>query len=133
MSYRFLEHTGDVRMEATGATREELFTEALRGMFSYLKPKLHEGEAKREVRVVSPDQTALLIDFLNEALRLSQTHKEAYREVKFQKLEEISLEAELHGNSVASFEDDIKAVTYHEADVRRDEKGEWIAKLVFDI
>jgi len=135
MPYRFLEHTADVRMEVKGKDLKGLFSGAMAGMMAFLRPKVL-GEivgVKRQISLSSPDATALLVDFLGEVLRLSQTNKEAYHKAVFHKLSENSLEAELFGVPVESFEDDIKAVTYHEAKVAKNEKGEWQTLIVFDI
>jgi len=87
----------------------------------------------RTVTVYASDRTALLVDFLNEALSLAQIHKEVYLSVAFSTFSEIALEATLKGAKVDEFNEDIKAVTYHEADVRQNEKGEWETTLIFDI
>lgn len=133
MPYAYLEHTADVRMEVTDGTIPGLFEQALRGMFAFLRPVRRRQEAKRLVTVRSPDTAALLVDFLNEALSLAQAHKETYESVRFKKLVEKELTAELRGYKVSGFGEDIKAVTYHEAKVERVPKAGWRAHLLFDI
>lgn len=136
MPYKFLKHTADLRMEIKGRTTEELFKEALSGMIAVLKApgiKYQVSSVKRSVKVRSADKTALLVDFLNEALAQAQINKEIYTGVSFVKFSEHELEAELVGAPVESFAEDIKAVTYHEADVKENEKGEWEATLILDI
>ncbi len=141
MPYSFLEHTADVRMYVTGRTQEELFCDALLGMIAAARPA--PGEAgttpgggkpvERTLSVSAPDVTALLIDFLSEALVLMHTEREAYLDAHFLRLDERSLEAELRGYVADSFEEDIKAVTYHEADVKKEKDGTWSTNIVFDI
>jgi SHS2 domain-containing protein len=87
----------------------------------------------RDVTIKAPDRTSLLIDFLGEVLADAHIERQAYVAVRFQELTETSVSAKLGGVSVEQFEEDIKAVTYHEADVRQDEKGMWATMVVFDI
>lgn len=135
MSYNFLPHTADARMEAEGESLEAVFTDSLKGMLAFMRPRaLSRAEKfKRHIAVSSGDTTSLLVDFLNEVLNLAQTNKETYERVSFTDISETSLSAVVIGTGVESFGEDIKAVTYHEADVRRDESGRWHARLIFDI
>jgi len=132
--YSFLEHTADVRMKVENGTLPGLFTEALRGMFTYLKPTPRGAkEVERVIELSAPDSTALLVDFLNEALSLAQSHKEAYDSIHFDKLVGHQIKARLQGYKVKNFTEDIKAVTYHEAKVEHIPKSGWRAHIIFDI
>jgi SHS2 domain-containing protein len=135
MPFSFLGHTADVRMRVTGATLEDLFRDALLGMVALADPVAHAQREplSREIAVESGDQTALLVDFLNESLASMHTAREAYTGVTFHSLTERSLRATLDGYRAQSFGEDIKAVTYHEADVRRGFSGGWETTIVFDI
>ena len=153
MPYKILEHTADVRLLAEGRTLEELFRDALRGMMEVLKPEKKPGgsESIRRVRVEAPERTALLVDFLSEALWLAHTHREALEvegirvtrgaEVGAEKSAralpasgsstgvpappntELRVEATLRGAPCEAFGEDIKAVTYHEAEIRENAAG----------
>jgi SHS2 domain-containing protein len=132
--YEMLEHTADVRLRVWGSTRDELFASALSGLMHVLGPARTEGAVvrSRRVRLEAEDQSFLLVDFLNEALWLAQVHRESYDAVRFSLLDDSRVEAELSGHEVASFAEDVKAVTYHEADVREHEGG-WETTLVLDV
>jgi SHS2 domain-containing protein len=130
--FEILEHRTDLKIKALGKTKEELFLNMLLGMTEFQKPEVEEGkEIKREIKIESVDFSALLVDFLNEVLYLNQTQKEAYFGLKFKKLEEKTLEAELVGQKVKRFGEDIKAATFHGLDVRKDKN--WQATVLFDI
>src|SRR3989344_6465549 len=129
--YSFLEHTADVRMKVEDGTLPGLFEQALEGMFSFLRPVKRKKEVQRTIELHAGDATALLVDFLNEALSLAQTHKEAYDAVHFYKLVTHELRAELKGRAAAAFKEDIKAVTYHEAKIERVPKAGWRAHIIF--
>jgi len=73
------------------------------------------------------------VDFLSEVLYLIQTQREVYSDVKFKKFSDTEIEAELIGQKVERFEEDIKAVTYHNLEIRQKEDGSWEATILFDI
>jgi SHS2 domain-containing protein len=133
--FEVLQHTADVRLRVEAATLEELFRDAMRGMYAVMRAHDTAGAkaVRRTIRVDdSADRTSLLVDFLNEVLLLAHVGRESFTGATFTRLDETSVEAEVSGIAPASFEEDVKAVTYHEADVRRE--GEtWMTTLVFDI
>lgn len=134
MEYEILEHKADLKIKAFGKTKEELFLNMLRGMAGSQKPEIIEEEtANREIEVKSLDLPALLVDFLSEVLSLGQINKENYSKVNFKKFSNQKIEAEIFGNKVKKFGEDIKAVTYHELDLHQGENGVWEATVLFDI
>jgi len=135
MSYRILEHTADVRLLVEARTLEELFREALRGMMEVLKPerKPEGAETMRRIKVEAEGRTALLVDFLNEALWMAHTNREAYAAAEIAAMSETRVEATLRGVPCDGFGEDIKAVTHHEAEIRENAAGNLETVLVFDI
>jgi len=137
MPFEVLKHTADLRMRVWGDTLESLFLDAVKGMMGVLKEnpndKIQMTNVKREIKLQSSDKTALLVDFLNEILSQAQTNKEIYPEIILKKLSETGIEAELNGIPVEGFDEDIKAVTYHEAEIKKNPQGQWETMLVFDI
>jgi len=152
--FEILEHKADLKIRAFGKTKEELFLSMLKGMAGGLRPKIknhliakqlptvHTRQgAKRLVRkakiknikIKSLDLAALLVDFLSEVLYLTQVNREVYNGVKFNKFSDTKLEAELLGQKVERFDEDIKAVTYHQLDIRQRRDGIWEATVLFDI
>ena len=135
MSYEILKHTADLRMRIKGETLERLFEDAVYGMMSFIKTDTKDLnlDVIRELSVKAADRTALLVDFLNEILSLAQINREVYTKIFFKNLSETKVEVELKGVRVETFDEDIKAVTFHEADVEKNTAGEWETNLVFDI
>ncbi len=131
--YKILPHPADVKVQAFGKTREELFANAMAGMMEVLKSERKTQSVKRKIGVKSLDLNALLVDFLSEVLYLIQTNKEVYSDVKFIKFSDKELECELTGNKVESFGEDIKAVTYHGLEIKKNKKGLYEATILFDI
>lgn len=132
-NYKILEHPADVKVQAFGKTKEELFLNAMLGMTEVLKANRLSQIANRKISVKSIDLNALLVDFLSEVLYLSQVNKEIYDDVKFSKLTDKELEGELSGNKIESFGEDIKAVTYHGLKIEKDKQGLWEGTVLFDI
>ncbi|HUP50290.1 MAG TPA: archease [Thermoanaerobaculia bacterium] len=131
--YELVEHTADIRIRVRAASREELFADALRGLMAVVDPHgLTAGAAGAEISIDAPDTTVLLVDFLNEALSRAHADREIYTKVTFGRLTDTNLTARLEGVRVEGFGEDVKAVTYHEAEVR-EHAGEWSTLLVLDI
>jgi len=134
MKYKILEHPADIKVQAFGKTKEELFVNAMLGMIAILRPQIRNLNIKtRNIKVKSVDLNALLVDFLSEVLYLIQINKEVYNNVKFVKFSDKELEAKLSGNKVRSFGEDIKAVTYHELEIKKNKQDLWEGTILFDI
>jgi len=139
--YEILEHRADLKIRAFGKTKEELFSNMLKGVISGLRPEILNSEAEtRNIEIKSPDLESLLVDFLNEVLSLTQVNKEIYTEIKFKKLNDPStssgqaeLKGELMGRKVKRFGEDIKAVTYHELKIEQKKDKNWEATVLFDV
>ncbi|OGZ32099.1 MAG: hypothetical protein A2V69_01375 [Candidatus Portnoybacteria bacterium RBG_13_40_8] len=131
-SYEILDHPSDVRVRVFGDTKEELFSNAMRGMNEVLKSVSLKKAVNQRVVVNSFDLNALLVDFLSEVLYLSQVNKEIYTDIKFNKFSDKELEGELIGNTIESFAEDIKAVTYHDLKIEKKD-GLYEATILFDI
>lgn len=133
--FEVMPHTADLRLKVRGSSREDLFREALRGMTAAMRAGKIDpaSESRRTVVLESVDPTSLLVDFLNEVLFFAQVHREVFDRVNFRVLTDTRLEAELSGHRASEFGVDIKAATYHEAEVRQNEAGEWETTLVFDV
>lgn len=134
-TYQLLSHTADIRLKVEADSLPELFVAAIEGMNSIIKEKREERKekSKKTIEIQSSDKTALLIDFMSDVLYFSQTSKEIYNDVKFLEFSETALKAEVSGYSVNEFDEDIKAVTYHEAEIVKNEKGNFETIIVFDI
>jgi len=131
--FKILPHPADLKIQAYGRTKEELFSNMLKGITASQKATTLPEKVKKEIEINSPDLPSLLVDFLNEVLYLTQTNKEIYDMVEFKKLSNLKLEAELQGRKVERFGEDIKAVTYHSLDVHQEEDGTWQATVLCDI
>lgn len=132
MPYLVEPHTADVRLKIEAESYPRLIEESFYGLMSIMDGKSLGGEVFREVSAEGKNKTVLLIDFLNEVLTLAQINKEHYGEISIKMLTDEKIEAGLKGQRVNRFESDVKAVTYHEAQVT-EENGKWSVSLVLDV
>ena len=134
----FVEHTADVRMRVRADSLVNLFEASLRGMSRLLKSNgcsttdLKPVE-RYNIKINHGDLTGLLIDFLSEALTISQVQKSVFCFFVPKVLNEHELHGEILGYHVDKFDEDIKAVTYHEADVIRVRPDLYETTIIFDI
>ena len=144
--FEILPHTADVRLKVFGKTKEELFKNAMLGMAKILakspksKLKIKNFPPKADqplvekLKIKSPDINSLLVDFLSEVLYQSQINHAVFKEVNFSNFKETELEAEISGFKIGEFDNDIKAVTYHELEIKKSPaKGFFETIIVFDI
>jgi len=145
IDFELLPHTADIKIRAYGKNLQELFRHALIGMFQAIHPIIPECTIqndrvvcsklpeKHELNVQAPDRESLLVDFLSEALYLSDVYNEAYLDAIIHECTDTIINATLCGIKVEGFEVvEIKAVTYHELVIKK-EKDIWQADVVFDI
>lgn len=142
--YDSLPHTADIKIKAYGSSLQELFCNALKGMFLSIEPLNKKNiitlntipsalEVEHEFTLKAPNKELLLIDFLNEALYLSDINNEAYFDVQFSTFSEIEITGSFFGMKINGFEVvEIKAVTYSELKIEKIDEF-WQAIIVFDI
>ena len=163
MSYRFLEHTADVKFRAEGATIEEMFVfaagalnETIRGEIDIL------GQEERIFEVEGKDESELLYNFLEEFLYLLDAEDFLIASIKLIEIkpnesgainnEQLAMGAGFKLKCIVmgdkaenyKFTNDVKAVTYSEMFVKRSlikeqvtsdkGKGEgWECQVVLDV
>ena len=131
--YEILEHVADLKIRAFGETKEELFENAMIGMFEGARYKGGGKETKRRIKVSSLDLPSLLVDFLSEALYLSETSWEVYHKVQFKEFKDNNLEAILTGKKLERMGIQIKGVTWHDLNLHQKKDGTWEVSILFDI
>lgn len=136
--YRTIRHTADKAIYVWGETLPQLFENAAYGTFSLiadisrLKP-----EISREVDISNGgDISLLLVDWLSELLYIFDTEKILFCKFKVNSLDEKGISSTCEGVRIrpglpwrGSY---VKAVTYHNLEVERTEKG-YRARIFFDV
>ena len=131
--YEILEHKADLKIRAFGNDKKELFLNTMVGMFEGARYESEGEEIKRKIKISSLDLPSLLVDFLSEVLYLCEVNKEVYHKVLFKNLTEKELEGILIGKPLKRMGVYIKAVTYHDLDIRQRKDKTWEVTILFDI
>jgi SHS2 domain-containing protein len=135
-SFEFIDHTADAGIKVEAPTLEALFETA--GLaFTELVTSADSLDRKVERRfeLEEDDIETLLVSWLQELLYLLDTEDLVF--ARFQvKLHDCSLEATAWGDvfdpNIHTMRTEIKAVTYHQLEVARSDRG-WQAQVIFDI
>lgn len=132
--YQIISHTADLQLKFFGNSFKELFENAVYGMFDAIKPHyLSKDLQEFTVEIKASNRELLLVDFLSEALYLSDAHSVAFKKAQIKQLTENDIKATLQGSSISGFDVvEIKAVTYHNLEIVQ-HNNEWSAQVVFDI
>ncbi len=134
-NFELIEHTADVRLKIEASTLEELFEIALSGMAEIIKKDVCQNECtiQKEINLNSIDPTALLVDFLSEVLSITHSEKIVFCKINFEELIDTKIRCIVFGAKVDGFDEDIKAVTFHEAEIKKTSKGNFETIIIFDI
>ncbi len=134
--FKIIEHTADVGIEAYGETLEKAFENAAKGMFAIITNN-GKIESKIERKVEIPyegDDELLLVDWLSELLYIHDVENLVFGDFKVKINDKLvgyaygeKYDRQKHGYGMQ-----IKAVTYHMLEIKRNKKGVTI-KVLFDI
>jgi len=113
--FEFLEHTADLRIRVYGQDLTQVFLNSLLALKSYFKPKLTSRTKLLSLNLENKSTLNLLIDGLTEVLSQTYINKTIFDEIKKGKVEEEKIEVILRGKKFTSLQRDIKAITYHQA------------------
>ncbi len=116
--YKFLPHTADIKFKIISKDFFNLVKESLKAINFYLKPKIIKNQKPKKV-ILKRELTEninSLIDFLNEILALTYTQKMVFSLIKIDKKE-----IHLLGYAFEKLKKEIKAFTYHQAQLGKEE------------
>lgn len=135
--YKVIPHTADIRLKVEGDTLKNLFAASLEGMneiinrgFCVTKIKY---DLEKKISITSSNVTLLLIDFLSKILTLTDIDNAIFCKIRFIKLKDSGLDAIIFGKKTDRFDQDIKAVTYHQAQIKKNKDGNYETIVVFDV
>jgi SHS2 domain-containing protein len=136
-TYKLLLRTVGIQLYVEADTLEELFKGALNGFADIVKKGSCDIKIETKSKVIkinSFDFTSLLVDFLSEVLQYSLEEGTIYCRVKILKIENKTLEAEIYGRiAEGGFDENIKGIKCSEAEIKKNEKGNWEVTILFDI
>ncbi len=141
IKFKEIDHTADVGIVAFGESLEEMFENAAYGMLliSYSNLSI-DSDLSLKLYAEEPDEYYLLVAWLSEINYLITGQD--FLTLKINKIQIkkkddcLQLEAEIKGTQASTFPDffntEIKAVTYHQLKIERQETG-YECKVFFDI
>jgi len=135
MTYKFLDHVGDVKFRAEGMTLVELFSSAADALAVSMRGDLGiEGNVEKSFEVSGKDFEELLYNFLEEFLFLLDAENFLMARVKKINIEGFKLKCVVLGDDVKNykFTNEVKAVTYSGMFVRK-EDGKFVCEVVLDV
>jgi len=130
--YREREHTADWELEVWAPDFVTLLEQAARGMYALSGVQLRAAPRRtRSIKLEAADLEGLLVAFLDELLFLGEQEDLAF-DVFDLILEGNNLRGELTGAPIAACTKEIKAVTYHNLEIRKGARGLEV-RIVFDV
>ena len=135
--FETFKHTADLGLRIQAETREALFEEAARGLFSVILeyPERVSGDLSFSFRIEGTRDDELLLDWLDALLfKFSSEHVVLGRfEVRFGE-DGLTADAwgEPYSSDVHGISEEVKAITYH--GLRVEKFGEmWIGEVIIDL
>lgn len=138
MPFELFSDRADVKMKVSGKTLQGLFKDALRGVAFYLKPetlklKRKDLKEKQKIKIQAADINSLLVEFLSKIIAQADIVNTVFVDMSLENFGENFLEGELAGVKVDALEQDIKAVSYEEVDIKKSPtSGRYETILVLD-
>ena len=128
-------HIADMRIRLKAESIEDLFSEGMKSLYIVMESRGRKGKIQiaHSLELSGSDKTVLLIDFMNEVLSYSLIHKCVFDNILLFKTQEDGLLIDLQGYKVKSFSKDVKAVTFHEAEITESEAGVFETMVILDI
>lgn len=133
--FEILPSTSEHKLRIYGRDFKELMSNALKGMFASIEPKIVSDQAiyTHQFEIRGLDRESLLINFLCEALYYSSVCHEAYQEVYFTSLSDKRAQCIIMGKKITGFATcEIKAVTHHNVHIITKD-GILQTDIIFDV
>ncbi len=133
MGYEEVTHTADWALRVWAPDLPGLLTEAARGMYALMGARSGPGpRARRTLSVEAEDAETLLVEFLSEVLFWVESEGLVFDQFTIHMEGEFTARVEAEGAPYASLNKEIKAVTYHNLQVRETRRGLEV-EIVFDV
>ena len=135
--YILIDHTADIGVDVFGATLKELFMHAAYALFDIITDLSKvEDVVEHKVKVTGIDREQLLVNWLSELLYLHDVKNLLFRDFCIMNITDNQLDASVRGEAFVEgkhvIKTEVKAVTYHMLEVKREE-GRWTAQVILDI
>ena len=138
--FEIINHTADIGLIAYGKNKEQVFINAAKGMFEIIAGgnKTLKENFYDKIKLEADNLEGLLFAWLNELLYIGETRLVILNKFQIKELSDFQIKAEVEGMKInppsVKIEKEIKAVTYHRLEIKKDEEsGLWSARVIFDI
>jgi SHS2 domain-containing protein len=131
MTYRWVEHTGELELEIETADEVSVFGEGFEAMRQLLSSEDLGKPMSRAVELAGSDRAALLADWLAELAILGETEGLVPERLRGLELGDDGLSATVDGREGAPA-NLVKGATYHRLAFERSGAG-WFARVVLDV
>lgn len=135
--FRLFEHTADIGIEAWGPDLASLFCQGAAGLFeAAIEPARVEERVVERLQIQAEDVELLYKEWLSSLLYLFAARGLVFRRFEIEEISERRVRALCHGERFDEtrhgLKTDLKAVTYHQLEVRREAEG-WRARVIVDV
>lgn len=135
--YRVFDHTADLGIEIYGTNEKELFVNAAIAVFDNMTELRHVSvQENRHFSVEGSDRVDLLINFLREILYMFNGEGFLLKDCSIAEIDDRhvvgTVSGELFDPEKHRVTMEIKAVTYHQAEVEKTPHG-WKGRVIFDV
>lgn len=143
--YQVIEHTADVGLLINGNTVQELFLNAVKGLFHIISPSLRVCIEKKEafptpkhldvVELKAPAEEELLVYWLNEFIYYFFVKGMFPKIIEIDNLRGAEIRARIDFEKCAKsipIEVEIKSTTYHNLSIKKINNN-WQAQVIFDV
>ena len=135
MSFEEISHTADIKIRVRAPTLESLFSETFNALMQVMYGTDRRGGVVREIRIKSPDNESLLLDFLSEILFVSEVESLVFYEARIS-IHGSHLTAELSGEPFDpnrhSGGSEVKGISYSGLSIIHDANG-YMLDIIFDV
>ena len=130
--YKEIQHTADWALQVWAPDLTGLMQQAALGMIALMGARLsHDRRLERTIMVSADDNESLLVAFLNSILYEMELDSVGFDRFEL-KLDGLKLHARLAGAPLLELQKSIKAVTFHNLEIRPVEAG-LETTIVFDV
>ncbi len=135
--FEFLDHTADIGLVVYGEDLQVLFQNAGEAFFHLITDlKKVKPRIERKIDIKGESLERLMVDWLSELLYLYDVEHLLFKRFQIESVGKDGLRAKVKGEAyqegVHVIKTGVKAVTYHQIEVRKGKKG-WKARIILDL
>jgi SHS2 domain-containing protein len=135
MNFKFLEHTADVKFQASGKNMGEAFKNSALALKKIISNDIKiNSKITKEIKIKGKDKKELLYTFLEEFLFLLDTENFILSKITKLKIIGNELIAEVMGDDSENykFTNNVKAITYSDMFIKK-QKDKYTCQVVVDV